>query len=122
MHRPPRDPRVPEARQEALDEVDVHVTLADAATVVRTVRDDLLNPDRPLSLGALALLLGSVLPRIEYQAGCEAAVYDALHDVVLRHAIAEVVAGNHFSTNEETADAVLDALRSHLPKLTKETP
>lgn len=107
-----------------LDDTDVAVTLADAATVVRTVRDDLLNPDRPLSLGALALLLGSVLPRIEYQAGCEAAVYDALHDVVLQRAIADAFApgGSESSIALEGANRVLNVLRSHLPKLTKETP
>lgn len=111
-------------RREALDDADVAVTLADAATVVRTVRDDLLNPDRPLSLGALALLLGSVLPRIEYQAGCEAAVYDALHDVVLQRAIADAFApgGSESSIALEGANRVLNVLRSHLPKLTKETP
>lgn len=107
-------------RQEAIDEVDVNVTLADAANVIDQVRDHLLDPDRPLSLGALALLLGSVLPRIEYQAGCEATIYAALHHVTMKHAIADVLStapgGDDWPT--ATADAVLDTLRHHIPKLT----
>lgn len=107
-------------RQEAIDEVDVTVTLADAANVIDQVREHLLDPDRPLSLGALALLLGSVLPRIEYQAGCEATIYAALHHVTMKHAIADVLStapgGDDWPT--ATADAVLDTLRHHIPKLT----
>ena len=114
-------------RQEALDEVDVNVTLADAATVIRTVRDDLLDPDRPLSLGALALLLGSVLPRIEYQAGCEQDIYRRLNDVVLHDAVARAIADAArqaptmpATASERLATAALAEMRRHLPKLTQE--
>lgn len=109
-----------EPRQEAIEEVDVTVTLADAAQVVAQVRDDLLDRDRQLSLGVLALLLSSVLPRIEYQAGCEATIYAALHQVTLRHAIATTLETEFAAQDErlDLADQVLDVLRHHIPKLT----
>lgn len=110
-----RDASERRPRQEAIDEVDVTVTLADAANVIDQVRDHLLDPDRPLSLGALALLLGSVLPRIEYQAGCEATIYAALHQVVLRQAIEEVL---DCPEERAVADEILATLRRHIPKLT----